>query len=236
MPSEAAALWSAIPLDTDIVITHTPPHGHCDYGPVGAATAEGCEALLATLWRVRPKLMVCGHRHNGRGVERVRWRPDSPSSTTKSMISEVVPWKDPGAGQGNKKESKVDLSAKGGNALQNTGAWRSATDRNDVSRLDAEHDLRQMEKPAFPDFVRQASLNETDVHTNSIEQGSKTSQRTAQLAAYDSSQRATLMGRMGRKETCIVNASYMATNYGQRKGFNKPIVVDLDLPIRYDKN
>ena len=44
-----------------------------------------------------------------------------------------------------------------------------------------------------------------------------------------------LMGRLGRKETCIVNAAIMASSYpytgagGER--YNKPIVVDLELPV-----
>jgi hypothetical protein len=40
-----------------------------------------------------------------------------------------------------------------------------------------------------------------------------------------------LLGRMGRKETCIVNAAYMASSYGMPKRFNKPIVVDIELPV-----
>lgn len=40
-----------------------------------------------------------------------------------------------------------------------------------------------------------------------------------------------LEGRMGRKETCVVNAAIMAASYGGPKRFNKPIVVDIDLPV-----
>lgn len=34
----------------------------------------GCEGLWRALWQTRPRLMVCGHVHEGRGVERVRWQ------------------------------------------------------------------------------------------------------------------------------------------------------------------
>ncbi|KAF2101403.1 Metallo-dependent phosphatase [Rhizodiscina lignyota] len=144
---QASSIWSDIPFDTDVVVTHTPPRGHCDTASPGSL--GGCEALRRALWRVRPKLAVCGHKHPGRDVERVKWRLDSKNPSLKYMEDETKAWDDPGAGMGNKKESKVDA----------------------------------------------------------------------------------LMGRMGRKETCIVNASYQATSYGAHKRFNKPIVVDIDLPV-----
>jgi hypothetical protein len=37
--------------------------------------------------------------------------------------------------------------------------------------------------------------------------------------------------RQDRAETCIVNAAIMANNWGGPKRFNKPIVVDIDLPV-----
>jgi hypothetical protein len=53
-------------MDTDVLITHGPPAHHLDSG-------HGCLALLDTLWRLRPKLHVFGHIHEGRGVETVAW-------------------------------------------------------------------------------------------------------------------------------------------------------------------
>ena len=39
-------------------------------------------------------------------------------------------------------------------------------------------------------------------------------------------------GRQGRLETCIINAAIMARSHGNGpKRYNKPIVVDIDLPI-----
>lgn len=47
-----------------------------------------------------------------------------------------------------------------------------------------------------------------------------------------------LAGRMGRRETCVVNCAIMANNYPHVGGkrFNKPIVVDLDLPVWGDED
>jgi hypothetical protein len=41
---------------------------------------------------------------------------------------------------------------------------------------------------------------------------------------------------MGRRETCVVNCAITATNWPHTGGkkFNKPIVVDLDLPVLED--
>jgi hypothetical protein len=41
------------------------------YGPLRAHLdlLKGCPYLLRTLWRVRPKLHVFGHIHEGAGVE-----------------------------------------------------------------------------------------------------------------------------------------------------------------------
>ncbi|KAL1868558.1 hypothetical protein VTK73DRAFT_3614 [Phialemonium thermophilum] len=56
----------AVPDGTDVVLAHGPPAGHLDDG------GKGCARLLAELWRVRPRLVVCGHIHAGRGRE---WLP-----------------------------------------------------------------------------------------------------------------------------------------------------------------
>ncbi|KAF2097950.1 Metallo-dependent phosphatase [Rhizodiscina lignyota] len=61
--------WSdTVPPNLDILITHTPPKYHCDL-----AAALGCEWLLKEVWRVKPKLHVCGHIHAGAGREVLWW-------------------------------------------------------------------------------------------------------------------------------------------------------------------
>ncbi|KAJ5994051.1 hypothetical protein N7451_009775 [Penicillium sp. IBT 35674x] len=57
-------VWaSSIPERIDILITHGPPFGHLDLLKLG------CPHLLRTLWRVRPRLHVFGHIHEGSGTD-----------------------------------------------------------------------------------------------------------------------------------------------------------------------
>lgn len=72
--------FSAIPDDTDIVISHGPPYGYLDVcqkmitedtehlWPVSVHT--GSHALMETIERVKPKLVLCGHIHQGRGISK----------------------------------------------------------------------------------------------------------------------------------------------------------------------
>jgi predicted phosphohydrolase len=61
--------WSeTIPMDTDVLVTHTPPKYHLDL-PAGL----GDEHLLKEVWRVRPTLHVFGHVHAGAGRQAVFW-------------------------------------------------------------------------------------------------------------------------------------------------------------------
>ncbi|KAJ4388979.1 hypothetical protein N0V93_006441 [Gnomoniopsis smithogilvyi] len=117
----AAHLWSAIPFDSDIVITHTPPYTHCDEA-ISKRRAMGCEDLRRALWRVRPKLAICGHVHEARGADRVRWDILGVSAAAFGERS-VEHWEDPGAGVGNNKISLVDLTSRGGRRpLDNDGS------------------------------------------------------------------------------------------------------------------
>lgn len=63
-------LWSNIPEDTDILITHTPPKGCLDlsYDRAGKLEFCGCNNLLKHVFRVKPKLHLYGHIHTCEGV------------------------------------------------------------------------------------------------------------------------------------------------------------------------
>ncbi|KUI73261.1 putative rhamnogalacturonate lyase C [Cytospora mali] len=62
--SESGKTWlGKIPDDIDILITHGPPRAHLDI------LRLGCPALLEEVWRVRPRLHVFGHVHEGYGRE-----------------------------------------------------------------------------------------------------------------------------------------------------------------------
>ncbi|MBX3151922.1 metallophosphatase domain-containing protein [Candidatus Obscuribacterales bacterium] len=65
---ELKAKWAAIPDDTDVLITHTPPFGILDFSSSGQESV-GCELLRRRLENISPKLHVFGHVHEGRGQE-----------------------------------------------------------------------------------------------------------------------------------------------------------------------
>lgn len=68
--SESERTWrGVIPDDTDILITHGPPRAHLDI------LRLGCPALLGEVWRVRPRLHVFGHVHEGYGSEWLSFDP-----------------------------------------------------------------------------------------------------------------------------------------------------------------
>lgn len=103
-------IWDCIPLDSDIIVTHTPPRHHRDAGE-----ERSCKALRRVLWRVRPTLAVCGHVHAGWGAERVTW------DLEEGQVQMVE------LDRANKKLAKVDLSRKsrrGGPVLDDNGSFR----------------------------------------------------------------------------------------------------------------
>jgi Icc-related predicted phosphoesterase len=64
---ERAKVYSRIPIDTDILVTHGPPFGILDCAP-GADHHAGCHRLLEAVHRVTPMLHVFGHVHGGYGT------------------------------------------------------------------------------------------------------------------------------------------------------------------------
>jgi len=100
------SLWSTIPGHTDILVTHTPPQGHCDASEHWRD--GGCQALTNALRQTKPLLHICGHCHGGRGAEVVRW------SDTPGIVESTRKWDDSGAG--NKKQSLLDLTGVRGGA------------------------------------------------------------------------------------------------------------------------
>jgi predicted phosphodiesterase len=67
---ELMAKWSAIPKDTDILITHGPPQDHLDVsGPPYNEPHLGCELLRVKVDEQPPKIHVFGHIHGGYGYK-----------------------------------------------------------------------------------------------------------------------------------------------------------------------
>jgi Icc-related predicted phosphoesterase len=62
-------VWSRVPDGTDILIAHGPPFGFGDGAPRGPGAVEhaGCKHLLACVERIKPRLVVFGHIHEGHG-------------------------------------------------------------------------------------------------------------------------------------------------------------------------
>ncbi|QDS73626.1 hypothetical protein FKW77_002060 [Venturia effusa] len=259
-PDAAKALWDEIPLETDVVVTHTPPAGHCDQ-QISKNNRAGCEELRRRLWAVRPLLHVCGHIHEGRGVEKVTWKDSIDRAPFLEESIEI--WTDPGGGEGNRKQSLVKLTTGRGNgngvplippptttttttaaAAKSIGGVKRAgkasysgpgkgglpseKQLDSLSLIDSKkarikNSLNHSYRNAIRDVARR-SLEEED-HGWNTGTGGETLVLESRISRDEV--------RWGRRETCIVNAAIMAKNWGERgsKRFNKPIVVDVDLPV-----
>ena len=256
---QASSIWEKIPLDAEVVITHTPPKYHCDESRDRGAA--GCEILRQNLWRIRPCLAICGHVHEGRGVERVLW--DLESSNIKFKESKVQYWIDPG--QDNKKQCLVDLTSKRADPLDNTGSFVTATPLANTAVLSEKsgtksnprwkkhrHPLPSLEsKPelyqsisnkghSLPTRETFAAMNAnlpTDASltlTLRIQDRSSALHGQGGIPPSGRCDLEALSGRMARRETCVINAAMMASSWPHStsniKKYNKPIVVDIDLP------
>jgi Icc-related predicted phosphoesterase len=60
------AKWDLVPAGVDVLVTHGPPAGHGDR--VVAGDEVGCADLLDAIHRVKPRVNVFGHIHEGHGV------------------------------------------------------------------------------------------------------------------------------------------------------------------------
>lgn len=63
--------WDLIPSDTEVLVTHGPPHQILDAVPRSGGSYEyvGCQDLLAKIYQTQIKLHVFGHIHEGAGVK-----------------------------------------------------------------------------------------------------------------------------------------------------------------------
>ena len=227
-PEDASKIWDySIPMNTDVIVTHTPPKYHCDESKDRGAA--GCVILREKLWRVRPHLAICGHVHEGRGAEIVLWDLETPNTRYKEALIEY--WTDPSTD--NKKQSLIDLSAKSSKPLENTGSWGdeeipSISIEELTTKLDSTS-LRRWKSKERPAFTLKTL---DDGHRSSYYEGIRGHGGIPPSGRCDME---ALAGRMGRKETCIINAAITAASWpykpNNQRRYNKPIVVDIDLPV-----
>ena len=64
--TEIAKFWKKIPSNTDILITHGPPFGKLDTNANQYKT--GCDDLLKTVEKIKPKYHIFGHIHEAYGM------------------------------------------------------------------------------------------------------------------------------------------------------------------------
>lgn len=227
-----AELWAAIPSDIDILVTHTPAFTHCD-------DTSGCRDLRMALARVRPRLHVCGHVHQARGAERVRWNLDgSGIDNDGNPEASVECWEDPSRDPASAKISLVDLTARGGKRpldFHDPAPSAGAQSMSDTSGL-----LNTVPQvsciPSFPGpeplgLTKRGDLVGPHVSPSCA---SVLDNRARELAVdLRATVRREPMAHLGRRETCVINCAIVATGWPHVGGkrFNKPIVVDLDLPV-----
>ena len=246
-PEAASALWAQIPLDVDITVTHTPPQYHCDESRDRGAA--GCDSLRQALWRVRPQLAICGHIHEGRSAERISWDLDSPNIKYKEGITGYWTEPDPNT----KKQCLLDLTSKGPAPLRNT----RTVDPSDLANATNDYDTSQTWKAGPSGLWKRKQHSPWPTYADNAEShapsgaaplrgstGDSPYSDMAELAPATRGQGGTppsgrcdleaLSGRLGRQETCVINAAIMASSWlhGGINGrkYNKPFVVDIELP------
>jgi len=69
---EGEEFWDIIPEDTDVLVTHGPPHGILDtaFNIMDEDEHCGCPLLLNRVAKIKPKLHIFGHIHESYGIKK----------------------------------------------------------------------------------------------------------------------------------------------------------------------
>ena len=161
------------------------------------------------------------------------WDLETPNTRYKESITEY--WTDPGLDSN--KQSLIDLSSDSPAPLENTGSWGNEPSTFvpvDVPAAASKTgSLPQWKSKERPTFTLKTSQDGSAIayHEGIRGHGGVPPSGRCDMEA--------LAGRLGRKETCIINAAIMASNWPykekNRRRYNKPIAVDIDLPVRREE-
>ena len=214
---DAGAVWSQVPTGVDVVVTHTPPYGLCDKADQDERT--GCPALLQRLAEVKPLLSVCGHIHGGRGAERVTWR--ATGAENGSLVQDVERWTD--AGNGTKKMAIVKWTSKLACGVDRTRQSRSS---DSLEGRRGNEPRSGHGKAASTASLTHVALDESEARGN------------ARAEAVPEGQPGTTHDAAEQwRETVVINAAHLGPRVkGKAVGVNKPIVVDVELPVWHGVN
>lgn len=194
-------------------------------------------------------MAICGHVHEGRGAERVLWDLYNPNIKYKEQATGY--WTDPGLGVGNRQQSFLDLSSTGPAPLDNGGYL--ATKAEGIQFEKAAELPPGIQRQPWTSMESFASTSVSSKSAASTFEGSFDGSPSPALEEDYPAVRGqgggppsgrcdmeALNGRMGRRETCIINASIMASSWPYKTEgglkYNKPIVFDIDLPVWRDPN
>jgi Icc-related predicted phosphoesterase len=67
--TKLAQHWAAIPDDTDVLITHSPPYGILDLVPRNKSCEGSPSLYMEVMNRIRPKIHCYGHIHESYGIK-----------------------------------------------------------------------------------------------------------------------------------------------------------------------
>lgn len=62
------AIWNKAPF-VDLIVSHSPPYGHLD--KTNGGHRIGSLGLTGYIYRHQPKVVICGHNHEGKGVMQI---------------------------------------------------------------------------------------------------------------------------------------------------------------------
>lgn len=165
--------------------------------------------------------------HEARGAEVVRWKLGLRHVAGAEEWTER--WSDPGVG--GRKMSLLDLTGKVGRRLVNDGGVGTGVKKPQVvfsvDGKEQKYDNEETDSNATNSDRPERTMNRFEpVKTPAVQA------QTRQHSALKQGSTRPDNSRRGRQETCIINAAIMARSDGNGpKRYNKPIVVDIDLPV-----